>query len=108
MGDIRYHTKEMGEGAGKLARQAESRGDPVPPKGWAADRTTTEGRQRRGEGPLEGGVGGVRSLPRGAGSGGERGQRDSLAVAPGRGPHANPHNSRSPRLAPGRFPGTPS
>lgn len=55
MGDIRYHTNEMGEGAGKLARQAESRGDPVPPKGWAADRTTTEGRQRRGEGPLGGG-----------------------------------------------------
>ena len=104
MGDIRYHTKEMGEGAGELARQAESRGDRVPLKGWAADRTTTEGRRRRGEKDRGGG----QSLPRGAGSGGERGQRDSLTVAPGRGPHANPHNSRPPRLAPGRLPGTPS
>lgn len=38
--------RKWGKGAGELARQAESRGGRVPLKGWAADRTTTEGRRR--------------------------------------------------------------
>ena len=36
-------------------RQAESRGDRVPLKGWAADRTTTEGPDGEGEKDAAGG-----------------------------------------------------
>lgn len=46
--------------------------------------------------------------PIGAGSGREQGQRDSPPVAPGRGPHADPHSSPRRSLALGRLPRTPS
>lgn len=55
-------------------------------------------------------VGGARppgATPRGAGSGLERGQRDSLSVVPGRESHASPYTCPSPRLARGRFPRSP-
>lgn len=47
------------------------------------------------------------ATPWGAGSGLERGQRDSLSVVPGRESHASPYTCPSPPLARGRFPCSP-